>query len=243
MTPAPPRPEYEALARDFRALAAPFGVIVDDARQADLVLLGAAFETADRHVDATADAGERGRLCEAIVRALEEGRDDPRVAGDLRPVLAALRGRLVALGALARFLPHLAWFFVRTEALRRAPTSAGYLRCALDEARAAAEMTLLVLHAAGTPRFARFFRVLSEVANLTDKLHDVTGDHARGEIAVHPGLWLRLRLLAAFVRRALTLLVLAPRPLHLVAWGMGYVRPREVVTSRDSVAVPTGFHS
>jgi hypothetical protein len=225
MPAGPPRPEYEALARDFRTLAAPFDLRIDDALERDLVLVVTAFEVTDRHVDSTEDASLRADLCAAILRVLEEGTDDARVEGDLPPALAALRAHLRPLGALHRFVEHLARFFIRTETLRRTRSSAEFLRCVVDEAREAAHMTLLAVPAVALPRFARFFRVLSEIANLVDKLHDVRGDHARGEIAVRPGIGLRLRLLAAFVRRIPTLLALAPRPLRLVAWGMRYLRP------------------
>ena len=79
--------------------------------------------------------------------------------------------------------------------------------------------------------FARFFRALSEVANLVDKLHDVRGDRSRGEIAVAPGLALHLRLLAAFAVRLPALLRLSLRPLQLISWGTTYLvhAPRALV--------------
>jgi hypothetical protein len=227
MSAGTPRPEYEALARDFRSLAAPFDLGVDDTVERDLVLVVTAFEAADRHVDATQDASERRALCATVLRVLREGAEDERVAGDLSQALSNLRAHLRRLGALDGFTRHLAQFFVHTETLRLTRSGAEYLRCVLDEARAAGHMTLIAVPAVAIPRFGRFFLVLSEIANLVDKLHDVRGDHARGEIAVRPGIALHLRLLAAFARRVPVLLSLTPRPLRLVAWGMRYVFPRK----------------
>jgi hypothetical protein len=238
MSAGPPRPEYEALARDFRALAAPFDLRVDDAVERDLALVATAFEATDRHVDATPDAVERGELCAAVLRVLREGREDERVTGDLSQALSTLRAHLRRLGAVDGFTGHLARFFVRTETLRLTRSGAEYLRCIVDEARAAAHMTLIAVPAVAIPRFGRFFLVLSEIANLVDKLHDVRGDHARGEIAVRPGIVLHLRLLAAFARRVPVLLSLTPRPLRLVAWGMRYVFPRKAPPGRLPVLDP-----
>ncbi|HEY8087071.1 MAG TPA: hypothetical protein VIF09_04485, partial [Polyangiaceae bacterium] len=228
----PVRPEYEALARDFRALAAQFDLGVDDALERDLVLVAAAFETIDRHVDATPDAAARGRLCAAILRALRDGTGEGAVRRELACTLAAVRARLVLASALGPFADQLARFFVRSERLRLTASGAEFVRCVLDEARCAAEMTLLAAPAIDVPRFARFFRVLSEIANLVDKLRDVRGDRARGEIAVRPGPVLHLRLLAAFAARVPLLLFLARRPLHLVAWGARYVLPATLTRRR-----------
>ncbi len=222
--PCDARPEYEALAHDFRALAAPFDLAVDESFERDLVLVAAAFEAIDRHVDATPGSLDRARLCTAILNGLREA-----PAGDLRSDLAAtltgLRVRLIALAALDAFVAHLARFFVRSEAMRGTTDAGEFVRCVLDEARCAAEMTLLVVSArhAGATRFFRFFRVLSEIANLVDKLHDVRGDWSRGEMALRPGIGLRMRLLAAFATRLPTLLLLARRPWELVEWGARYV--------------------
>jgi hypothetical protein len=182
----PPRPEYEALARDLRTLAVAFDLRIDEEVERDLVLVVTAFETTDRYVDATQDASKRGELCAAVLCVLHGGGRDERLAGDLSAALAALRSHLLALGVLGGFLESLARFFVRTETLRCTQDGAEYLRCVLDEAHDAAQMTLLAVPAVAVPRFAPFFRVLSEIANLVDKLHDVRGDHARGEIAVRP---------------------------------------------------------
>jgi hypothetical protein len=217
------RPEYEVLARDFRTLAAPFRITVDEALERDLVLVAASFEVIDRHVDATADGDERTRMCDAILGALREGRADDLLRGELTAVLATTRARLVEIAALDAFARHLARFFVRSEVLRRTTRGGEFVHCVLDEARCAAAMTLLFVPA--EPAFARFFRVLSEIANLVDKLHDVRGDRARGEIAVRPDLALHVRLLVAFAARLPALLWRARRPFRLVAWGTRYVLP------------------
>jgi hypothetical protein len=223
--PGAVRPEYEALARDFRVLAGPFDVAVDDAVERDLVLVAASFEAIDRHVDATTDAAERGRLCAAVASVLRGANTDNRIGGELFAILASIRARLVALGALEAFVTQLERFFVRSERLRRTSKGSEFVRCVLDEAKCAAEMTLLVIPVPRASRFARFFRVLSEVANLVDKLHDVRGDWARGEMAVRPGPVLHIRLIAAFASRLPALLFLAGSPLQLIVWGVRYVLP------------------
>jgi hypothetical protein len=222
------RQEYEALARDFGVLAAQFGVTVDDALQRDLVLVAAAFETVDRHVDTTPCAVDRARLCAAITRSLREGHTEGLLCGncaDLAPTLIALRSRLLALSALEAFVVQVDRFFVRSEELRLTQSGAEFVRCVLDEARCAGKMTLLLILAAGSTRFPRFFLVLSQIANLVDKLHDVRGDWARGEIAVRPSFGLHLRLLTAFAIRLPELFLLSTRPFRLVVWGVRFVLP------------------
>ena len=99
------------------------------------------------------------------------------------------------------------------------------MRAVLDEAAPACALTLDVAARVATAEFARFFAVLSEVANLVDKLHDVRGDRRRGEIAVRPGARLHAALAFALLSRGARLLWLAPRPLALVAWGARYLVP------------------
>jgi hypothetical protein len=225
-TPGEVRPEYEVLARDFRALAAPFGLPVDASLERDLVLVAASFEAIDRYVDATEDAGERARMCAAILTTLRGGRAEEPVRGELSVVLDSIRPRLVAFRALGDFVSQLATFFVRSETLRTTTRRGEFVLCVLDEARCAAEMALLVIpDRPRFPRFVRFFRVLSEIANLVDKLHDVRGDWQRGEIGARPDVALHVRLLASLAFRLPALLFLARRPFRLIAWGARYALP------------------
>lgn len=83
------RPEYEALAHDFRALAAPFHLAVDESLERDLVLVAASFEAIDRHGDATPDGEDRMLLGAAILRACEQ----PLATGRLGRTLRAARRR------------------------------------------------------------------------------------------------------------------------------------------------------
>jgi hypothetical protein len=216
------REEYFTLARDFRALASQFGFSVDGALERDLICLMAAFEAIDRHVDAHGDPAVRAKLEAQIVAAIET--DDASIDRELRERLGELRAILPPGGA--RFVAgSLERFFAHSEELRTTTDPSRYLRAVLDEAARASEMTLLVAARLADARFARFFGVLSEVANLVDKLHDVRGDHRRGEIAVAADAALHARLAAAFAARAARLLLLAPRPLKLVAWGARYLVP------------------
>jgi hypothetical protein len=216
------RAEYFTLARDFRALASQFGFSVEPALERDLICLMAAFEAIDRHVDARSDREERARLEQSIVAAVEM--DDAALDDELRARLGELRAILPPGGA--RFVAgSLARFFAHSEELRTTTDPSRYLRAVLDEAARASEMTLLIAARLADARFTRFFGVLSEVANLVDKLHDVRGDRRRGEIAVAADAALHARLAAAFAARAARLLLLAPRPLKLVAWGARYLVP------------------
>jgi hypothetical protein len=67
------------------------------------------------------------------------------------------------------------------------------------------------------------FARLAETANLVDKLHDVRADRRAGEVAIDPGLRLHLRLVVAFVRSALLVVIEAPRPLAMVRWGIPFL--------------------
>jgi hypothetical protein len=216
------RTEYETLARDFPALAAQFGIAVDDALERELVGLMAAFETVDRHVDALADASARLALGRAIVRAL---RGDVSLDGELGARLDQLHAQLRRGGAVDRVAGGVERFFAHSELLRTTTDARVFVQAVLDEAARASEMTLAVAERVATEEFARFFARLSEVANLVDKLHDVRGDRRRGEIAVRAGTRLHARLLLAFVVRCASLLLLAPKPLTLVAWGARYLVP------------------
>jgi hypothetical protein len=214
------RPEYETLARDFPALAAQFGITVDAALGRALLDLMAAFETVDRHVDALADAEARAALGRAIVGALRG--DQSAIDGELGARLDDLRALFAQGEPVAAGVER---FFACSERLRTTTDARVFVQAVLDEAARASELTLAVAAQVSTDEFAQFFALLSEVANLVDKLHDVRGDRRRGEIAVRAGTRLHARLLAAFVVRAATLVVRAPQPLRFVAWGARYLVP------------------
>lgn len=217
------RPEYERLARDFPALAAQFGICVDAALQRALLDLMSVFEAVDRHVDAVADAAARARLTASIVGALGGG---AALHGELGASIATLRRLTAHAGAAEpRVVDGVARFFARSETLRTTTEPRCFVQAVLDEAAAACDLALFVAARIADARFARFFAVLSEVANLVDKLHDVRGDRRRGEIAVRAGARLHARLAAALLVRCVLLLRLAPRPLALIAWGARYLVP------------------
>ena len=217
------RPEYEALARDLERLAASFDVVFDEPLRHNLVLLSRTFETIDRHVDDTVDPAARAALCEAVLRVFDG--DAKTLPAEVAERVAWARAVLEPRGTLAAFVAALRSFFEVSETLRTTRDTSVYLASVLGEARCAAEMTLLVGRDLDVPRFGRFFRVLSEVANLVDKIHDVRRDRRRGKIAIDAGVWVHVRLLAAFVVRGPWLLALYPRPLRLIAWGATYLAP------------------
>jgi len=215
------RPEYERLARDFPRLAAQFGIVVDAGLGDDLVALIGVFEAVDRRIDAVGDADARAELAAKIVGAL---RERATIDGELDAQLATLR-RLTAHGERARVAACVERFFACSEILRTTTDPGAFVQAVVDEAAPACELTLLVSARATTTQFARCFARLSEVANLVDKLHDVRGDHRRGEIAIRAGARLHAALLTAFVARTVAMLSLAPKPLALVAWGARYLMP------------------
>ena len=192
------------------------------------------FEAVDRRIDAVDSPAARSRMCVAILDAL---RADDAIADqlddELASQLATLR-RLTAHGARARVCACVERFFACSEILRTTRDAAAYVRAVVDEAAPACELTLLVAARAATPEFARCFARLSEVANLVDKLHDVRGDRRRGEIAVRAGARLHAALLGAFVERAARMLLAAPKPLALVAWGARYLVPPSEPPRRPS---------
>jgi hypothetical protein len=217
--PSDVRSEYEDLARDLAKLAGHFSLPWEAHTERDVISLAQTFEVIDRHVDDEPDAHRRAALCDRILAGLD---GEASLDAELQERLAWLREVARDRAALRESLAH---FFRTSETLRTTTRASIFIRCVLEEARCAADMTMLVAGALDTPRFSRFFRALSEIANLTDKLHDVRGDHARGEIAILPGIWLHLRLLFAFVMRGPGLMWLTPKPLSLVGWGMRYLLP------------------
>jgi hypothetical protein len=221
------RPEYERLGRDFPALAAHFGIAVDATLAGELVELIGVFEAVDRHVDTINDATARAQLAASIVRAIgDDAAPNGKIDGELGASLTALRRLTARGGALpADVVGSVERFFARSETLRTTTDARTFVQAVIDEAAPACELALVVAARVSDAEFARFFAVLSEVANLVDKLHDVRGDRRRGEIAVRAGTRLHARLVAAFVVRCALLLRLTPRPLSLIAWGARYLVP------------------
>lgn len=216
------RPEYATLARDLAWIAADFGVALDGAAQARVVGLAVCFEAIDRHLDETGEDAARARLSESLVRGVG-GRGDAPLPAPVEPHAAWLRD---ALGAeRPAFARALSRFFACTEALRRSTRAEEFVRCVREEARCAAEMIVAIAAPLGAPRFARFLGRLAVVANLVDKLKDVRGDAARGEVRIAPGPWLHLRMLAELALRAPALVLFAPRPVRLAWWGARHMLP------------------
>src|SRR4051794_40854435 len=111
----PVRAEYETLARDFPALAAQFGITVDDALAGELVDLMAAFETVDRHLDALGDAHARVALGDAVLGAL---RGERRLDGELGARLDELHALVHRGGSLERVSDGVARLMAHSERLR-----------------------------------------------------------------------------------------------------------------------------
>jgi hypothetical protein len=214
------RREYEAMTRRFFELAERFGAPFDARARADLLSTIHAFEAMDRHVDAIADAAARRAAFERLVTRIAGESCD--LDAELAHHAAILDGMLTA-STRATFLAELRRFFEHTEVLRQTTEAATYELSILEEARATAAMTTCIVPCLANPPWPRVFARLAETANLVDKLHDVRADRRSGEIAIEPGVRLHLRLVRAFVRSALSVVIQSPRPLSMVRWGLPFL--------------------
>jgi hypothetical protein len=217
----PVRREYEAMTRRFFELATSFGAPFDAPARADLLAAIRAFEAMDRHIDAIADrAARRTAFAELAAHLAGATRPlDPELAHHAR-VLATM---LPTATARASFVTQLRRFFDHTERLRETTVAAIYARSIREEARATVAMTRCLVPGLDRPPWPRVFARLAETANLVDKLHDVRADRRAGEIAIDPGVRLHVRLVGAFLRSALLVVIESPRPLSLVRWGLPFL--------------------
>ena len=221
------------MTRRFFELAERFDAPFDARARTDLLATIRAFEAMDRHIDAIADAGARREAFEKLVAYLGGATCelDPELLRHAEILVGMLTG-----ATRAPFVAYLQTFFVHTERLRLTTEAAVYERSILEEARATAAMTTCIVPCLGHPPWPRVFARLAETANLVDKLHDVRADHRAGEIAIEPGLRLHLRLVGAFLRSALLVLIESPRPLSLVRWGIPFLgRPQSLFASTSAM--------
>ena len=92
-----------------------------------------------------------------------------------------------------------------SEQMRTARHQRKYIKCMLKEGRLMVGMLLLILADVSTTRFDSFMRLLSEPANLGDKLRDAGRDFRNGEIAIRPTWWFHARLSYEFLKRTVRL--------------------------------------
>ncbi len=217
------RPEYAHLARDFERLVADFGEAIPDAVRMDVMTLMAAIECIDRIVDALPARCDRERVGAEVLRALRGGAPAPEWGEELRARTEELRAVLVRRDVVERFVAIASDALDNAERLRACTTHDEYVARIVAEGRMTTQLALAVAGDVGGDAFERFFVSLGEPANLVDKLRDVRGDAARGEIALSPGTALHVRLAVEIVRRVPALLRLHPRPLWLLRWAATYL--------------------
>ena len=218
------RPEYAALAEELVRLASWFGHELDATLRHDVARLASAIEVIDRRID-EADDEERSRRWAGVLERLAERA--PVV--ELPDELAGAADDLVALGRARLVLPRLRRLVAAeariSERLRRTRSQPEYVRAIEREGRLTAGLALVVAGPAVDGNFRRFFFRLAAPANLVDKLLDLRGDHARGEVRLAPTLSVHLRLALTLCWRTLALVVVCPRPLSLVGLGWRYLGP------------------
>jgi hypothetical protein len=219
------RPEYARLARDFVRLASMFGITVDDVATRDVATLAAGIEWVDRVMDAMPKRVDREHLGGRALAAVARG-------DDVHPTLTALREALVRRDVVEPFAAAVREVLAVSASMREATNLDSFAFSVAREGQLTAEMALLVSGLGSHRAFARFFRLLGEPANFVDKLLDVRGDHARGEMWLRPTVLLHLRLAHEIVRRLPPLIASSPRPVWIVAWGASYLVPPVDVRAR-----------
>ncbi len=212
-----PRAEYQALVDGYPDLLRPFGVALSATDLADLSILMAAMEHVDRVLDGEPSAVRRIAFAARVIDQLagtEAERTLPQVCA-LRQV-AVRRAIAPALEAL------IGEALANCEQIRSARGRDHYLACVEREGTLCIELALLVVPLPAGP--AAFLRAIAPAANLMDKLIDLRGDHARGEVAVDPGARTHALLAARLVRHAWSASRLHPDPARFTRWGLGWWR-------------------
>jgi hypothetical protein len=210
------RAEYGEMVATFAALAADFGEQLSDATCRDLERLAASVECIDRRIDDEKDDDARKSAWNDVLSVLDGGassRDDElgRAAIDLRE-LASTRNACARVARIMRKEARVA------ETMRHTEHAGTYVRCTLREGRLGAALTLAV--AGSSPRFRRFFFRLGGPANVIDKIVDVRGDHASGEVRMRPSLRVYARLLHALLTTVPAALAAHPRWPRVVLLGL-----------------------
>lgn len=225
------RPEYAALAHEFGVLAMQFGHRIDATLRDDVVRLASTIECVDRHVDDVRDHAHRTALWHAVLEVLSRGaerRTDDLADGLADELVSAtldLREVAVRRDVLPRIVRIVAKEITASESMRRTSRLGVYVASVVREGHLTTALVLVVAGDACGAAFRRFFFRLGGPANLIDKLKDARDDHARGEIAVAPGLLLHARLALAVLLRLPALLASHPRWPRVIRLGLRYLGP------------------
>jgi hypothetical protein len=229
------RPEYQAMVDGYPALLGQFGVAISATALDDLGVLMRAIEQIDRVLDGTAHSAARAAIALAIVAALR----DPLVSSDARLVGAVEELRVMALrrGISNELVAIATEALDNTERMRRARDREHYLACVEREGELTVELALLVAPLGDNEvgrRATAFLRAVAAPANLLDKLVDLRGDHARGEVAVSAGVRTHAAIARRLVARSWTASALHPNRWRFTTWGL-----RWLVGAHDGRRRPT----
>src|SRR5262245_23307291 len=215
------RPEYLKLPRDLEALTRSFGIALSPDQHSDAATLTFSIECVDRLLDALPRASDREAFSNAVTGKLEgTQRDNHDLADELVIWLYRLERVMHARRVSVPFCHIVRQLLENSEAMRTTRSRSCFVRYACREGRLMVELLLLILGDSATPQFIAFMRRLSEPANLGDKLRDAHWDHARGELAIQPGVVFRLSLAYEIARRLLPLAVFCVGNWQLLTWGM-----------------------
>jgi len=208
------------LPRDFAAIVRAFGLELPPDVMADAAVLAFTIECVDRRLDSIPDPMARQRFALVVEERLASLRDDAvELPAEAREWLDRLADVLARRKIRDEFLPLVRDIFANCEAMRTARSGADYARCAGAEGRLMVEMLLAVLGPHATPEFAGFMRRLAVPAELVDKFRDARRDFDAGEMAIAPGMVLRLRLIWSIARDLPALAARCIARRGLASWG------------------------
>jgi hypothetical protein len=219
------RPEYGRLAEEFRLLARAFGHDLAPRIVGDVARLTSAIERIDRWVDEACLAAVRRERWRGVIAILSEEPGVPRLPAELADAAHDLRRLGRERHGRARIRRIVRDEAKTSERIRGARSAAVYVRAVEREGRLTAALALIVAGASCGPSFRRFFFRLAAPANLVDKILDAKEDHARGEIALRPGVRLYGALLWALLRRVVMLLATTPRFVLVLGLARRYLFP------------------
>jgi hypothetical protein len=215
------RREYFKLPRDLAVLTRSFGIILPLELQRDAAVLTFAIECADRLLDSIPLADRRARFRADVLSCL---RRQTFSNEDLTLELVGWLGRLRKVGERRNIHERLCQMadelLDNSECMRTARDHRQFVECALKEGRLMVGMLLLILAGVSTARFDSFMRLLSEPANLGDKLRDARADFRSGEISVEPTWRFHARLSYEFLKRTARLAPFSLLNWRLAGWGV-----------------------
>lgn len=222
------RSEYRKLAADLPLLAAGFGIRLPSHIVQDAAVLAFSMECIDRLLDDLSQSQRRRDFSAAVMAFLT--REDleaqnPDFTAELVGWLRCLRAMVERHGVAGPFYQAAREIFINTEVMRSTTNVGCYVACVIREGQLTVELLLLLVGSWCSVGFQDFFRALAGAGNLVDKIRDVRADYRRGELAIPPGLWFRLRLWLKLLRQLPRIARRMPSPVRFLRWGLGYLFP------------------